>query len=93
MATKEYSYQHALPRDVVRGRVEGALEQIARQYGLEREDLGEDRFRLHRSGVDVQVAVDDGKVTIKVDLSWVLEKAVRKVLEDKLDREVRPILV
>jgi hypothetical protein len=68
------------------------LSELTGKYGLAREDRGPGSYRLHRSGVEANIAVGDADVTIDVELSWLLEKTARGTLEDTLNRKVGSLL-
>lgn len=92
MATKEYRFPHELGSQEAATRVRPILDDLIRTYQLNLDAPHALKFRLHRTGVDANVSVNEKDILVSVDLNWFLEKAIRSKLEDQLHSKFPPIL-
>ena len=92
MSTKEYRFPHELGVKEATARVQPVLDEIIRTYQLNLDTPADGKFRLHRTGVEANVAVNDLDIVVAVDLNWFLEKTIRNKLEDLLHQKFPAIL-
>ena len=92
MGKKTYTYRHSLGAAEAARRIEPAIEEMAKKYGLKMERGGDGRTRLSRTGVEAVIEVGDSEVSASVELSWMLEKTLRGQVEKGIAARIEGLL-
>jgi len=92
MASKDYRHEHDLGIDEAMSRLKPAMARMSDKYGLEMDVQGNDRIKLHRSGIDTFIVVKENEVTATVELSWLMEKTLRGTIEEGLTNKIPKLL-
>jgi putative polyhydroxyalkanoate system protein len=82
---------HALPLDQVKARLEGLANRLAAKYGIEAKWTSERQASISRTGVSGVIQIADDKVTVNLDLSFLLSPLKDKV-ESRVGQELRNAL-
>lgn len=88
----EVSRSHTLDIQEARQRADRIGKELAQKYGLECSWNGDRRLAFRRTGVQGEVQLKDGSVTVQVDLSFVLSPLRTKVeqaLREGLEKEFK----
>jgi putative polyhydroxyalkanoate system protein len=75
---------HALPLDEVKKRLEALAERLAAKYGIQANWVTPTEAAVKRTGVTGKITCTDSRVTVFLDLAFVLSP-----LKDKVENRVR----
>jgi putative polyhydroxyalkanoate system protein len=75
---------HSLPLDEVKKRLQGLADRLGTKYGIDANWVSEREATLKRTGVSGKITCEDSKVTVFLDLSFVLSP-----MKDKVESRVR----
>jgi putative polyhydroxyalkanoate system protein len=82
---------HALSLDQVKARLEGLANRLGAKYGIEARWTSERQATIARTGVSGVISIADDKVTVALDLSFLLSPLKDKV-ESRVTQELREAL-
>jgi hypothetical protein len=71
LSTNTYTFQHCADRALLVKELGREINRYAKTYGMTVNRVGDHKFKLHRTGADLQFNVTDGKVQVTVDLAWI----------------------
>jgi putative polyhydroxyalkanoate system protein len=75
---------HSLPVDEVKKRLEALAERLAAKYGIAASWVSPTEAQVKRTGVSGKITCSDSKVSVFLDLAFVLSP-----LKDKVENRVR----
>jgi putative polyhydroxyalkanoate system protein len=75
---------HSLPLDEVKKRLQSLADRLGTKYGIESSWVSEREATLKRTGVSGKITCQDSKVTVFIDLAFVLSP-----MKDKVESRVR----
>jgi putative polyhydroxyalkanoate system protein len=84
MAKLNIEQAHALPLDEVKKRLQTLADRLSEKYGINAKWVTEREAEVKRTGVSGKITCTDEKVTVFLDLSFVLTP-----LKDKIENRVR----
>jgi putative polyhydroxyalkanoate system protein len=84
MAKLNIEQTHALPLDEVKKRLQGLADRLSEKYGIHSQWKSEREAEIKRTGVTGKITMDDSKVTVALDLSFMLNP-----LKEKIEERVR----
>ena len=82
---------HALPLDEVKKRLQTLADRLSEKYGIEAKWLTHTEASVKRTGVTGKITCSDDKVTVFLDLSFVLSPLKDKV-ESRIKQELQTCL-
>ncbi|HEY7954817.1 MAG: polyhydroxyalkanoic acid system family protein [Polyangia bacterium] len=84
-------HSHALPLDEVKKRLQALAERLSGKYGIEANWISPTEANVKRTGVTGKITCTDSKVTVFLDLSFMLSPVKDKV-ESRVRRELESCL-
>lgn len=84
MAKLSIEQSHALPLDEVKKRLQGLADRLSEKYGINARWTSDREADIKRTGVTGKITCTDAKVTVFLDLSFMLNP-----LKEKIENRVR----
>jgi putative polyhydroxyalkanoate system protein len=84
MAKLNIEQAHSLPVDEVKKRLQGLADRLSEKYGIHAKWTSDREAEVKRTGVSGKITCTDAKVTVFLDLSFVLNP-----LKEKIETRVR----
>ena len=84
MAKLNIEQTHALPVDEVKKRLQALADKLAEKYGINAKWVSDREAEVKRTGVSGKITCTDAKVTVFLDLSFMLNP-----LKEKIENRVR----
>ena len=91
MAKLSIEQSHALPLDEVRKRLQELADRLSEKYGIAATWISEREANVKRTGVTGKIACTENKVTVNLDISFVLSPLKDKI-HDRVTRELKSLL-
>ena len=91
MAKLNIEQAHALPVDEVKKRLQGLADRLSEKYGISAKWTSEREADIKRTGVSGKITCTDSKVTVFLDLSFVLNPLKEKI-ENRVKTELQNAL-
>jgi putative polyhydroxyalkanoate system protein len=79
MAKVNIEHPHALPLDEVKKRLQGLADRLSEKYGIAARWVSDREAEVKRTGVSGKITCHDTKVTVFLDLSFVLTPLKEKI--------------
>ncbi len=86
-------HAHSLPLPEVRQRLQGLADKLSEKYGIEAKWISEREADVKRTGVTGKILIAEDKVTVALDLSFVLSPLKEKVetrVREQLAKSLEP---
>jgi putative polyhydroxyalkanoate system protein len=84
MAKLNIEQAHSLPVDEVKKRLQSLADRLSEKYGISAKWTSDREAEVKRTGVTGKISCTDNKVTVFLDLSFVLSP-----LKDKIENRVK----
>jgi putative polyhydroxyalkanoate system protein len=84
-------HPHALPVEEVKKRLQTLADKLAEKYGISAKWTSEREAEVKRTGVSGKITCSESKVTVFLDLSFVLSPLKEKI-ESRVKRELESSL-
>ena len=82
---------HSLPLEEVRKRLQGLADKLSEKYGINAEWVSQTEAKVKRTGVTGSISCSDKKVSVLLDLSFMLAPMKEKI-ESRVRRELETCL-
>jgi putative polyhydroxyalkanoate system protein len=82
---------HALPLDEVKKRLEALADRLGAKYGISASWVSPTEAQVKRTGVSGKITCSDSRVTVFLDLAFVLSPLKDKV-ENRVRQELKSVL-
>jgi putative polyhydroxyalkanoate system protein len=91
MAKLNIEHTHALPIDEVKKRLQALADKLAEKYGISARWISEVEAEVKRTGVTGKITCNASKVTVFLDLSFMLTPLKEKI-ENRVKKELETSL-
>ena len=91
MAKLNIEQAHALPVDEVKQRLQALADRLSEKYGIAARWTSDREAEIKRTGVSGKITCNDSKVTVFLDLSFVLNPLKEKI-ETRVKKELQACL-
>ena len=91
MAKLNIEQTHALPVDEVKKRLQALADRLSEKYGISARWTSDREAEIKRTGVSGKITCNDSKVTVFLDLSFVLNPLKEKI-ETRVKKELQACL-
>ena len=91
MAKLNIEQAHSLPVDEVKKRLQSLADRLSEKYGINAKWVSDREAEVKRTGVSGKITCHDAKVTVFLDLSFMLNP-LKERIESRVKRELETCL-